>query len=447
MGPSISIVPTTQAVLSNDGADNDTQNVVTYTVNPVTGGISLSAGGSQVLNLNQKNGLYQNMNTQAWQTTFGGYCWRLAMEIPSHARAFRVLVPKAQQGTWTVDGIAVCATDTAASPARFDPGTGAAWVVGTFDGVLTGKTIPAFVPPDQYQVNALGDGIWSDWIYCKTIPRVDIVGANPIVVVSIFSSSVNTMCVNGGTGSDNGFDTEPMRRWDTFKSAAANATGSFSSGSANPQALPIWAVQWVPTVAAISVGCFGDSIMQGQKTTPLSRGYVIKTAALLTANSTYKVSSFNSGIGGDRVISSVNRFRLLVASKGGLPNIAMYPLYTRNSNSTMSIEQMEGCAEVFVKTALANGVLPALVSGIVETALPANNATCTAANALALAMSKAYNIPFIDQASVITLANAATYLDVDGIHPNNTGDDLLAVNAATTLLPWITTAGSIGKSF
>lgn len=425
-----------------------------YTINGGMGGFgydtdgnitSLVSGDGTLISAAQKNGMWQGSMVEAWQTTFGGYCWRLATELPGHARAFRVAVPKSQQGTWTVDGIAVCATDTATSPARYDPGAGAAWVAGTFDGVLTAKTIPVFTPPDQYQTNKPGDIVWSDWIYCSTIPRVDDPTAKPMVVISIYSASTNTMTVNGGSGSDNGFGTEPMRRFDAFKASASNATGSFSSGSSNPQCLPIMAVQWAPVDASFSVGAFGDSIMQGTKTSPLARGYVIKTAALLTTATGYKVSSVNAAMGGDKVINSLNRFRLYCVSGGGMPNIAMFAPYSRNSVATMSAAQMQGVAEVFIKTALQYGVLPALVSAIPETATPANNATATAVNVLAQEMATYYAIPFIDNASIITTDNAATYLDADGIHPNNTGDDLLAANAATTLQPWIQRALFVSK--
>ena len=418
-----------------------------FETDPVTGGAGIYSGEAQIQNLSQRNGLYQNQNVAQWQTTYGGYCWRLAMEIPSHARAFRVLVPKSQQGAWTVDGIAVCATDTAASPARFDPGAGGAWVAGTFDGVGTSKTIPAVVPPDQYQVNHLVDGVWSDWIFCTTIPRVDAPADNPMVVISVYSASTNTMAVNGGTGSDIGFETQPLARYDAFKAAAGSATVSFATGSSNPQCLPIWAVQWIPTVPAISIGGFGDSIMGGDKTTPPKRGYPLRTAALLKGMSTFAVSSFNSSFSGDRLISCLNRFRLLIAAKGGLPNMAMFPAYSRNSLATMTNEQMAGCVEVFIKTALANGVLPVVVSGISETTTPANNIRSAAANALGLELAASYKIPFVDNASVITTSNAALYLDVDGIHPNNAGDDALAENAALTLLPWLTTASAMGRSF
>ena len=388
----------------------------------------------------EKNGMWQGSMTNAWQTAYGGYCWRLATELPSHARAFRVAVPKAQQGTWTVDAIAICATDTATSPARFDPGTGSAWIAGTFDGVTTAKTIAQFTPPDQYQTNAPGDVVWSDWIFCPTIPRVDDTAANPIIVISIYSTSANTMCVNGGTGSDAGFGSEPMHRWDRFKAAAANATGSFSSGSTDPQCVPISAIQWMPTVASLSIGAFSDSIMAGAKTTPLSRGYIIKTAALLTTQSGYAVSSVNAAMGGDKTISSLNRFKLMCQSGGGMPNIALFAPYSRNSVASMTDGQMEGVAEAFIHTAKKYGILPALVTGIAETATTAYNTRQLAVNALARSMASYYNIPLIDNEPIITTANAATYLDVDGIHPNNTGDDLLAENAAVTLLPWIPTA-------
>jgi lysophospholipase L1-like esterase len=405
----------------------------------------VGAGGNNVLGWASKNGMWANPMQNAWQTTFGGYCWRGAYEIPGHARAFRVFVPKAQQGTWTVDGLAICATDTASSPARFDPGSGAAWVAGTFDGVTSVKTIPVFAPPDQYQVNNPGDGVWSDWIYCATIPRVDTPGANPIVVISIYSASANTMAVNGGSGSEVGFGSEPMHRWSAFKAAAANATGSFSSGSSDPQCLPILAFQWAPVASSISISAFGDSIMQGGKTSPLSRGYIIKTAALLTTATGYSVSSVNGGVGGDKVINSLNRFRFYCASGGGLPNIALFCPYTRNSTAAMSVSQMVGVGEVFIKTALQYGVLPVMVAGMYESAITANNSIFPAVNVLSQAMATYYNIPYIDNASIITSSNAASYLDADGIHPNNTGDDLLAANAATTLLPWVGRVLAVSK--
>lgn len=423
-------------------------NTVTATTNPVTGMIRTFPAGSAADALAEigpqvRTGLWQGMNIQAWQTTYAGYVWRLALELPCHATAFRIAVPKMQQGTWTVDGIAVCSTNTAVSPARFDPGGGSAWVAGTFDGLTAVKTIPQFIPPDQYQVNNLGDVVWSDWIFCPTVDRTDVVGESPIVVVSIYSASTNTGCANGGTGSENGFGSEPLARWNAFKTGAA-ATISFSSGSSVPQCYPILAVEFAPKVPALSIGAFGDSIMAGSKTTPLSRGYVIKTAATMQAGSAYAVSSVNSGNGGDRVINSYNRFRLLCQSGGGLPNIAMFTPYSRNSVATMSTGQMQGVAEAFIKTAKKHGVLPALVTAIPETATPANNTTADAMNAITRNLAAAYNIPLIENDLIITLANAATMLDVDGLHPNNTGDDALGVNAGNTLKPWIPRAFQIG---
>ncbi len=387
-------------------------------------------------------GLWQGCCEQAWQTAFGGYVWRLALELPCHARAFRIAFPKAQQGTWTVDGIAVCAADTAASPARFDPGAGAAWVTGTIYGVTAAKTIPQMVAPNEYQTNCLGDMVWSDWIFCATIPRVDTPGENPIVVVSVYSASVNTMAVNGGSGSENGFGSAPLARWVAFKSGAS-ATVSFASGTSNPQCSPVLLVEFIPTVDAISIAAFGDSIMQGAKTSPPSRGYVIKAAATMQAASGYAVSSVNSGKGGDKLISAYNRFKMLVNSGGALPNIALFCPYSRNSVSSMSRAQMQGVAEAFIKLARQNGVLPALVTAIPESATPSNNAIATDMNVIARNMADYYRIPLIDNAAIITMANAATFLDADGIHPNSTGDDALGVNAGNTLVPWIPRAFTV----
>lgn len=427
--------------------DGTERGIATTVTDPLTGGIrTLPAANSLdvLMDIGPKarNGMWQGCMYQTWQTAFGGYVWRLVLELPCHATAFRVAVPKMQQGTWTVDGIAVCSTNTAASPARLDPGGGSAWVTGTFDGSTAAKTIPQFTPPDQYQTNALGDVVWSDWIFCPTVDRTDVVGESPLVVISIYSASANTGCMHGGTGSENAFGSEPLARWCAFKSGA-NATISFSTGSSNPQNYPIFAVEFAPKVSALSLGAFGDSIMRGEKTSPLSRGYVIKAAATMQAGSSYAVSSVNSGQG-DKVISSYNRFRLLCQSGGGLPNIAMFAPYSRNSVSTMSAGQMQGVAEAFIKTAKKYGVLPALVTAIPETATPANNTTAAAMNVITRSLATAYSIPLIENDLIITSANAATMLDVDGIHPNNTGDDALGVNAGNTLIPWIPRAFSIG---
>ena len=433
--------------VSGDLVPNDAV-PVSAQIDPVTGGIrTLPAANSLdvLMDIGPKarTGMWQGCMYQAWQTAFGGYVWRLVLELPCHATAFRVAVPKMQQGTWTVDGIAVCSTNTAASPARLDPGGGSAWVTGTFDGSTAAKTIPQFTPPDQYQTNALGDVVWSDWIFCPTVDRTDVVGESPLVVISIYSASANTGCMNGGTGSENAFGSEPLARWCAFKSGA-NATISFSTGTSNPQSYPIFAVEFAPKVSALSLGAFGDSIMRGEKTSPLSRGYVIKAAATMQAGSSYAVSSVNSGNGGDKVINSYNRFRLLCQSGGGLPNIAMFAPYSRNSVATMSAGQMQGVAEAFIKTAKKYGVLPALVTAIPETATPANNTTADAMNVITRNLATAYNIPLIQNDLIITSANAATMLDVDGIHPNNTGDDALGVNAGNALIPWIPRAFQIG---
>ena len=415
-----------------------------FATDPLTGSVTglVGPGGVIFAKNVSKNGLWQGHLLNAWQTAFGGYCWRTAMELPSHARAFRVAVPKAQQGTWTVDGIAVCATDTATNPARFDPGAGAAWVTGTFDGSTAAKTISQFVAPYLYQANVPGDMVWSDWIFCETIPRVDDVNESPIVVFSIYSASANTMTSNGGTGSSIGFNTQPLARWDRFKSAAANATGSFATGATDPQCSPILAVQWMPVVPAFSVAVFGDSIAAGFKTSPLNRGYIIKTAALLQAASGYAVSSFNSGYQGDKTVNYFNRFRLLCESNGGLPSLAIFLPYSVNSIATMSNAQMIGVAEAFIHMAKKYGVLPALATSISETATPANNTRQLAVNVLTRVLAAQYNIPIIEFENVITASNAATYLDADGLHPNNTGDDLLATAASAALLPWVTKAVS-----
>lgn len=105
---------------------------------------------------------------------------------------------------------------------------------------------------------------------------------------------------------------------------------------------------------------------------------------------------------------------------------------------------MQGVAEAFIKTAKKYGVLPALVTAIPETATPANNTTAAAMNVITRSLATAYSIPLIENDLIITSANAATMLDVDGIHPNNTGDDALGVNAGNTLIPWIPRAFSIG---
>lgn len=427
--------------------DGTERGIATTVTDPFTGRIRNLPSGADpdvltALGPTARTGLWQGDLLQAWQTAYAGYVWRMALEIPCHATAFRIAVPKAQQGTWTVDGLAVCSTQTAVGAGKFDPSGGSAWVAGTFDGVTSAKTIPQFVPPDQYQVNAPGDCVWSDWIFCPTVERTDVVGESPIVVISIYSASTNTMALNGGTGSMTGFGSEPLARWAAFKSGA-NATISFSSGTSSPQCIPVYAVEFAPTVPALSLGCFGDSIMQGAKTTPLARGYVIKAAAILTAGSSYKVSSFNSGNGGDRTINSYNRFRLLCQSGGGLPNIAMFAPYSRNSLATMTDGQLQGVAEAFIKTAKKYGVLPALVTAIPETATPANNTRADSMNVITRNLALAYNIPLIENDLIITSANAATMLDVDGIHPNNTGDDALGVNAGNTLIPWIPRAFSI----
>ena len=427
---------------------------ITYQINGGTGGYSyddagnvtglVGPGGFELKRTITRRGMWLGSMMSAWQTTLGGYCWRLATELPSHARAFRIAVPKSQQGTWTVDGLAVCATDTAANPARFDPASGQTWKAGTFDRSTAVKTIPQFVPPDQYQANNAGDPVWSDWIYCSTIPRTDDVNAKPIIVVSVYSASVNTMCVNGGSGSDAGFGSEPMHRWDRYKAAQVSATGLFTSNSGDPQCVPIHAIEWLPTVAALAIGCFGDSIMFGAKTTPAARGYVIKTAATLSAATGYAVSSVNAGLSGDKTVSALDRFNFMQASGGGMPNIALFAGYSRNSLGTMTNAEIVGVADSFIYAARKYGVLPAIVTGISETATPAFNTRQLAINVMLRQLAADNNVPLIDMEPLITTSNAATYLDVDGIHPNNAGDDLMAAQAAATLLPWVQT--SLAKS-
>lgn len=338
------------------------------------------------------------------QTTWPLYAWGSKFELPVRTvRAIRFAVAPSPTGPTTFIGSAGCRAVWDNNWTPSGETSRAAW-----DGSAT-KFVPQSDVPDR---------IWSDWLMLPAVPRTDVVGAGAIVMVRLYVPE--TDCNGcGGSGDEATWGANPLRYQAAF-AAGDYVTNPAGFGGGDPAWTPIVALEYVSDDDAVTVLEVGDSIRLGEKATPKFYGPLHQACDRINTKTgkITRISPVELGVSGRSSLLYYQDF-LKAVDEFTPPQIAVFCAYSRNNGT--AITDQSGLAISFVAECRRRGIVPVLCTGIYEAANTANNALMQATNASVRAIASHHGVAVIDLEPIINSGNAATLLDADQIHPNQTG--------------------------
>jgi len=338
------------------------------------------------------------------QTTWPLYTWGAKFELPVRTvRAIRFAVVPSPTGPTTFIGSAGCRATWDSTWTPDGETSRAAW------GGSATKLVPQSGTPDR---------IWSDWLMLPAVPRTDVVGAGAIVMVRLYVPETNCSGC-GGSGDEATWGSNPLRY------RAAFASGDFVTnpagfGGGDPAWTPIVALEYASDDDAVTVLEVGDSIRLGEKATPKFYGPLHQATDRINTkvDRIARISPMEFGVSGRSSLLYYPDF-LKAVNEFTPPQIAVFCPYTRNNGT--AITDQSGLAISFVAECRRRGIVPVLCTGIYEAANTANNALMQATNASVRSIAAHYGVDLIDLEPIINAGNAATLLNADKIHPNQTG--------------------------
>lgn len=369
-------------------------------------------------------GTFDNTTQQTFHAVF---------TLAQHFDAVRLIFANGTTGTATV-GVAKVSPLSDLSTASNQNNSGGTWYSVTFGGSATG-TIPAAAGA-SFRRNYL----LSDWISVSSLGRVDG-GAFPALAVRAYISTSGTIGVVGnGTDNFTNWATKPDGRIHIMRNQGGDqvtAPAGFSS-TTNVSQSPIVGVQYAARGRVITVMGIGDSITDGRGTY-IGDGFGIPACAAISDINGVAVEWANCGWAGANPTQILNAgldalayfSPDIVVLPNGTPNVSVAPLTTTGiSTSRQMLYRL--LAECQTKR-----VIP-----LIWTWLPTND-TVKAWNS-SDALRRAWNddvrklassrgMLVVDADAVLAgEANGSGQIQMlagsttDGIHPNDTGNALLA---------------------
>lgn len=300
----------------------------------------------------------------------------------------------------------------------------ATWLPLTFAGSAS-VTLPARVGAQSPSVT------WSDWIDVASIPRNDG-GVLPVLAVRVMDggAAYSYFLHEQLPASESGATAVNETVWRTYRQAVDGiATPSAFTVTADTNSGLVGAVQTLSDSGVVQVAAFGDSIMQGARTSGgpgVSRGYAQRAAANLAADTGLPVEVLNAGFFGaqrDAILHHASQYLQAVR-----PHVALFPAETPNtwlsSGNTYSQAQADAAYSYVLRLAdLANqaGAVP-----IVATVSP-----CDALSAADNARRMALNDRVRAAAGARTFVLADMDLALSQNNLNGTSQYLAGLNADT----------------
>ena len=375
----------------------------------------------------------------ASQNGFGlsatNYTWSLQCALPTDFMAVRLVL---QNGlTSAITGVTACASVGGTSTDRVN--NAGAWVNATFSGASS-VTLPAATVTTDPTITT------SDWVPLASIARVDG-GTLPLLYVRCLTPAANTQAPLNGLGvAITGWATKAdglIWAW-RFQSGDFVTTPSGMTGSSDPSASPIVGVQYLARDGAIlSVAAFGDSIISAYSSTIPGDGFVSRAVSSYGKGA----SVANMGWTGQTTDKFLIRAQRYIPAFR--PSHAMYFVYSPNDGAAPTaaiIAAQHARALQFVDLCRQYGTYPILCTGLPRTT-DSTDTVSSYSNAQD-DLRKAFNnkvatlgVEVCDLATAISnstaLGTASLWVSaaatLDGLHPSESGNDLLAAKALTTL--------------
>jgi lysophospholipase L1-like esterase len=202
-----------------------------------------------------------------------------------------------------------------------------------------------------------------------------------------------------------------------------------------------WAVMLVPATIAngANITAFGDSITAGQGSS--SGGYPPKLETLLNNNGKPSIVA-NQGRGGEQTPQGISRFDSVLASFPA--NIVLIMEGTNDANSGISVETTRFNLEAMINKCKAAGVTPVLATltpsdrNGSETLIPGSW------NPMIKALAASAGVKLADQyAAVLPVWGG---VNVDGLHPNDTGYQIIAETWYSAIGSMISSSGAVSSA-
>ena len=288
----------------------------------------------------------------------------------------------------------------------------------------------------------------------NSIPRTDG-GTLPLIVVRSLLYNVNATPSVCGNGSSDAFANIASTDGRVLKVRKQTNNGLTTFSGADTNQSPLVGIIYYSRGRVVNIAKFGDSIMQGRGTR-MGDGYIRPEAIRRSSKSgiAYEVADFAwSGF------TSANYHNIAVDALGQFPiDIGIYPATTPNdvaggaslATATANIAAAKYRHEEFVAKCRDNAVVP-MVSTFEPVATNVNDYTlCDSARTdfnTALRALPARGVLICDTDAVIAGATVngqvqpVASLMVDGIHPNDAGNELIRSQQFAPQLDRITLVG------
>ena len=362
------------------------------------------------------------------------YTWSLACAVPAAFTAIRLILQN--NLLVPVTGVTACASvGGTASDLTNNAGT---FTNATFAGASSVSLAAAPVAGNPSLTV-------SDWIPITSTPRVDG-GTLPLVYVRCMTPLANTNAPLNGMGVGvTGWATKSdglIWAW-RFQSGDFVTTPSGMTGSTDPSSSPIVGIQYLSAAGAIlSVATFGDSITSAYLATIPGDSWGHRAVASYAKGTSYA----NAGWAGQSTAQILVRAQVYIPLLK--PSHAFYPLFSPNDGTpTAAIITAAYMRSLqFVDLCRQNGVYPIVWSGLPRTTDATNTASSytNGQDDLRKGLNNAFaaiGVEFCDMAAAMSdttaLGTASKWVSaaatVEGLHPSNSGNDLMAAKALATL--------------
>lgn len=372
--------------------------------------------------------------------------FRTIFTIAADCDAVRIIFSHAGTAPVSISSAAVAALSTAADFTL----SSVSWSAVEFDGDPNG-TIP---PSPGTQRRGL---LLSDWVPLKSVPRSDVAGGLPLIAVSAYIPTAGTLTLSGNsTGSDDftNWASHPTRpHVMRYNNGDCVTTPANFVDTTNRSTSIIAGVQYKSRNRVVTVICCGDSISDGRGTY-LGGNFAFR-ACDEKQNKAIGFDYCNfawSGVGASAITSQVQDILQagitgdILLLPNGTPNSLGTPILS-SAIDTLRIQTLAG-----MNKAAEEGLVP-----IVWTMLPTNSSVkdYNSSDSLRRAYNDEWRALASGKGGVLVADFDAKLAGVtdgdgqiqmlvgstsDGIHPNDTGEELLkavARSAIETALPLI----------
>ena len=420
-------------------------------VDPLTGGISFSAGGTDMVALGLSKAYAARLTNEHGvkhcgarsTTTFDNYTMQLQTVMPAHFDAVKIVSENIHTSTYNTY-FAVAASETLANAEHPVIGGSTKTAAGDWTHVLKSAAEPI-----QSVLGSANNPSFtvSDWTSLKSVDRTDVAGGLPIVMARAYTAAATgtiTRYANigsfteGSSTHESNWEALTARVWRVrYKAGDCITTPANFTGASTPNfCSPAFTIMARTRGYGMTVACVGDSIMEGVYANGLSSGYYsfgYQATELVHAND-FPCAYLSQGWNGQTGANFYTNAKAVVAAMA--PNVMLFPIWSPNDGATqVAFDAAWARAMDMVSFCRQNGVVPVLTTCWPKTG---NGALGTEYNAKALALRNA-GILVLDVDGVVGSGAVGSrvylpaYASGDGTHMNAAGHAALAVEFAKIL--------------